>query len=171
MNDRRRSLPLPASENRRQALFTPDVSLYEKSTARWRLPTSVQGASHAPHPHPEMAPRRAPLILGVLVGLSFTRRRPDRMWLVPLTLLIGAYPQLLVLWDVDGLEPDRHALGAMVEIRIAMIIALVLSLSVLLPGWLAGARVQARDGAGASATVPVPPAAPGSGAGRHPTRG
>ena len=133
--------PWPASEKRLKALYTPDVTPYEKSPARWRLPMSVQRVLTPSTPGwliIELA------ILTVLVGLALKRHRPDRMWLVPLTLLIGAYPQLLVLWDVDGLEPDRHALGAMVEIRIAMIIALVLALTVLVPAWLAGAGVQAR---------------------------
>ena len=129
--------PWPASEKRLKALYTPDVTPYEKSPARWRLPMSVQRVFTPSTPGwliIELA------ILAVLVGLALKRHRPDRMWLVPLTLLIGAYPQLLVLWDVDGLEPDRHALGAMVEIRIAMIIALVLALTVLVPGMARGRR-------------------------------
>lgn len=155
--------PWPANERRLPALYTPDISLYQKSEPRWRLPQTVQRVLQPPAPRwliLELA------VVAVLVGAAFRQRRPGRMWLVPATLVAGAYPQLVVLWGVNGLETDRHALGTAVEIRLALIMALVLALTTLVPLWRARVAVQAP----APLPAPPPPAAKELPLRRLPTR-
>ena len=155
--------PWPANESRLPALYTPDISLYQKSEPRWRLPGAVQRVFQPPAPRwllVELA------VVAVLVAASFRQRRPSRMWLVPAILFAGAYPQLVVLWGVNGLETDRHALGTAVEIRLALIMALVLALTTLLPFWRGRLAVQAP----APLPAPPPPAARDLPLRRLPTR-
>ena len=154
--------PWPASENRLKVLFTHLMSRgTRRAPARWRLPMSVQRSvlSVMSAAHRTRDPGDPLIRAGVEAD------RPDRMWLVPLTLLVGAYPKLLVLWDVDGLEarqararrhgrnPDSDDHRARPRSHRAR------------PAWLAGARVQGRV-----YPAPSPFRLEADPAGRRPTR-
>jgi hypothetical protein len=120
--------PWPASDNRLTALYTPHVEKYEKSTAPWRLPHPVQVVFDPPQPLWLLLEL---VVVGLLAGVCVARRLANRLWLVPAALVLAVYPQLVVIWNVDGLEPDRHALGTAIELRIALVLLLVLAVSAL----------------------------------------
>jgi hypothetical protein len=72
----------------------------------------------------------------VLAVLAFRRGSRDPAWLVPLVLVLAAYPQVVVIWNVDAYEDDRHALGPALEVRLAIALALLFAAVKLIPLWL-----------------------------------
>jgi hypothetical protein len=64
------------------------------------------------------------LILIVLAGAGLVARRFgwDRVWLVPLALLLTTYPHFLVVWHQSGVEVDRHAVEAALLLRLGLLL-------------------------------------------------
>jgi Dolichyl-phosphate-mannose-protein mannosyltransferase len=140
--------PFPASANRLDSLYAPRVSLYEKSRPRWRIPMAVQRVLDPPKPLWVLAGLVSALALAVL---AWRRGIRDPFWLVPLVLVLAAYPQTVVIWNVDAYEDDRHALGPALEVRLAIALALLFAAVRLVPLWL-------REAAEAKPDSTAPPA-------------
>jgi hypothetical protein len=106
------------------SLIDPNVQTYNDN------------ASHRFLPLPRAAekvffPRGIGLLCGliviVLAGAGFVARRFgwERIWLVPLALLLTTYPHFLVVWHQSGIEVDRHALEASLLLRLAILLLAV----------------------------------------------
>jgi hypothetical protein len=125
--------PFPASPNRLDSLYAPRVSLYEKSQPRWRIPHAVQRVLDPAKPLWVLVALVAALVLAVI---ALRRGFRDPVWLVPFALVLAAYPQIVVIWNVDAYEDDRHALGPALEVRLAVALAILFAAVHLVPLWL-----------------------------------
>jgi hypothetical protein len=127
------------------ALITP---LSGRQNTLWTSPSNAgslidpsmatynDNASHRFLPLPRAAeevffPRGVALVCAliaiVLAGAGFVARRFgwERIWLVPLAILLTTYPHFLVVWHQSGIEVDRHALEAALLLRVAILLLAV----------------------------------------------
>jgi hypothetical protein len=76
------------------------------------------------------------LIAGALVAgaIAMTNRQHDRRWLVPLALIVLAFPHALIVWHGDPAGMDRHAVAIGVQLRLAAWMLLLVFADV---GWSA----------------------------------
>ncbi len=75
------------------------------------------------------------ILLGfVLVGSAAVARSIgfDRLWLVPIGVLMTTYPHFLVVWHQSGVEVDRHALEAALLLRLALLLLAALAVDQVL---------------------------------------
>lgn len=114
-----------SSPGRLQALYTPAVEDPRAPAVKFRLPRLVQRVFWPPRPAWLGIELLVVLALAVVSGLVLQWRDP-RLW-IAVTTLLAVYPQLLVAWHGSGQEIDRHALGPAVQLRIAAVLIVALS--------------------------------------------
>lgn len=70
---------------------------------------------------------------GLLVGFAFTVafRKGEPTWLVPLVLILLAYPHAIIIWHGDAAEVGRHALQVGVHFRLGLWILLFFAADML----------------------------------------
>jgi hypothetical protein len=91
--------------------------------------------------------------IGAVVALAAVvaaRARPEPIWVVPAGLLLTTYPHLLVAWHFSGYEVDRHALEAVLLLRLGVILLLVFAVDRAVAWWAASSRGRPRLPARAS---------------------
>jgi hypothetical protein len=96
---------------------------------RWRIPTAVQDVFWPHHP----GSLGIELLVALALALAVLALRAGRDWrfAAALVLLLAVYPQLVVVWNLSGQEVDRHALTPATELKIALLLALVVSIDAL----------------------------------------
>ena len=114
-----------SSPGRLHALYTPAVEDRRAPASHYRIPRLVQRVFWPSRPAWLGVELLVVLTLAVASGLVLQWRDP-RLWVAVATLL-AVYPQLLVAWHGSGQEIDRHALGAAVQLRIAALLVVALS--------------------------------------------
>lgn len=82
-----------------------------------------------------------PWIAGLILfaGLVFAGREQARKWLIPLGLLLLAYPHALLVWHGDAMSVERHALLLQIQARLGLWITLLFVMDSL-----AGGRARKR---------------------------
>src|SRR6476646_1201271 len=114
-----------SSPGRLHALYTPAVEDPRAPAVHYRIPRVVQRVFWPSRPAWLGIEVLVVLALAVASGLVLQWRDP-RLWVATATLL-AVYPQLLVAWHGSGQEIDRHALGHAVQLRIAALLVVALS--------------------------------------------
>jgi hypothetical protein len=131
-----------SSSDRLTALYTPQVGGYDSETVRgtkphfyrWRIPTAVQNLFWPHHPR-SLGIQLLVVSLLALTALAVGAGRDWRL-AVALVVLLAVYPQMVMTWNVSGQEVDRHALTAATELKIAMLLALAVSIDALVSSGL-----------------------------------
>lgn len=83
-------------------------------------------------------PMRHALLLtwlaGVLIGLSGATfmSQQNSFWLVPLFLILLAYPHVVIVWHGDAMEVPRHALMASIQLRLGVWITVLFAVNIVL---------------------------------------
>jgi hypothetical protein len=76
-------------------------------------------------------PHGVALVIGLTLAtlaaaaLVFRVAGAERIWLVPLGVLVTTYPHFLAVWHLSGLEVDRHAFEATLLLRLAVLLLIV----------------------------------------------
>ena len=113
----------------KEELISPDVSGWRPADFKAALPTEVQDIVYPPD---NQSLWFWLIPIAVFAVLAVRRVSANRLWLVPLFLILSAVPHAIVVWNGDSMDTTRHALLIAVMIRLGAIILLLVALDAFL---------------------------------------